>query len=132
MKPLIIAGVILIGLILAIIAIIVVLKSSKKNQKISTNVKQNESKKEIDFQELIKIVSNKNTSSNDVLNALILFNKYFRIDDKHAHDYLIFLSKCLTHKNVNKSIFQYYHNEVKKNNEKYKTELDAIEMKALG
>jgi hypothetical protein len=78
------------------------------------------------------IVKNPDSSSQDILNVLELFNKNFTIDDKNGQKEIIFLSRALTHRNVNKDIFSYFHKEIKTKNPKYKRELELIERKALG
>jgi len=131
MSPIILVSIIAIGLILAIIAIILILKATSKQPTTSNNSTTSE-KKGFDFDELMKVVQNPNTTTNELLEVLKLFNQYFRLDEENANSYLIFLSKCLTHKNVNAKVFSFFHNEIKSNNPKYKTELETIEMKALG
>ena len=130
MSPIILVSIIAIGLILAIIAIILILKATSKQPTTSNNSTTSE-KKGFDFDELMKVVQNPNTTTNELLEVLKLFNQYFRLDEENANSYLIFLSKCLKHKNVNAKVFSFFHNEIKSNNPKYKTELETIEMKAL-
>jgi len=118
-----------VALLLAIVAIIVVSKPKSKPVKKKTTVKK---EKTIEFEDLMEIVKNPNTDSNTLLKTLMVFNENFKLDDKNSQKYLIFLSRVLTHKNVNKDIFKYFHKEVKLKNKDYKVELEAIERKALG
>jgi len=128
MKLEVLAIIIVLGIILTIIAFVVVMKHSKK-----PSVATKQAKKDgFDFNELIKMVSNPNLSSKELLEALQLFNAYFRIDDANLKQYFSFLEKCLKHKNVNKEVFQYFHNEIKDNNPLYKDALDALELKSMG
>jgi hypothetical protein len=80
----------------------------------------------------MQIVQNPHSTKNDLLEALKLFNEYFYIDEVNAQKYLIFLSKALTHPNVDKDIFAYFHKYIKTKNPKFKKELETIELKALG
>jgi uncharacterized membrane protein len=131
MDNMILIGIIVLGLILVIIAFIIILKSKSKPQPVKKTVKKVEDDY-FDFDDLMAIAKNPNSSSEKLLEALEKFNSKFVIDDKNAQQYLIFLSRLLTHKNANKEIFQYFHKEIKQKNKKYKVELNSIEEKALG
>jgi len=128
MNILVLIGIIIIGLILVITAFIVLTKKSKPQK-----VKQTQQIKDdkLDFEDLMAIVKNPNSTSDKILFALEEFNKNFIIDDENEQKYLIFLSRALTHKNVNKDIFQYFHKEIKSKNPRFKKDLDIIEKKAL-
>ena len=132
MKIEILVAVIVLALILTITAFIVIIKKSKKPVKVEKKTETQQDNENIDFDDLMEIVKNQDSTSKDILNALELFNQNYTIDESNTQKYFIFLSRCLTHKNVNKDIFRYFHNEVKKKNLKFKKELDSIEKKALG
>jgi phosphate/sulfate permease len=125
----ILISIIVIAVILTIIAIIFVLKSKKKVVKETKTTSKSDDF--IFFDDLIKVVNNQNSTKKDLLDVLKIFNENFQIDDVNAQKYLIFLSKTLTHTNVDKDIFQYFHSNIKSKNPKYKKELDTIELKAL-
>ena len=129
MKIEILILVIVLALILTISAFFIILKKNKKPTKVKTQTQEIE---KLDFEDLMAIVKNPNSTSKDILNALKLFNENFVIDETNSQKYLIFFSRALTHKNVNAEVFRYFHNEIKKKNLKYKTELESIEKKALG
>jgi hypothetical protein len=131
MSKSLILGIIIFGVIITIIALIIILKKSSKKEVVEVKHKQPEMD-EFYFDDLMAIAKNPNTKSNDLLNALIYFNENFVIDDTNSKEYLIFLSRVLTHPNKSKNIFQYFHNEVKPKNKSFKNELESIEMKALG
>jgi len=120
--------VISISLFLGGIAIFIIFRNSKKKQ----IIRNKPEKKFLDFEDLMIVVKDKNSSSDDLLEVLKEFNSNYHIDNKNPQKYLIFLSRILTHKNVNKEIFNYFHKNIKKNNQKFKRELDLIERKALG
>ena len=128
MNILVLIGIIIIGLILVITAFIVLTKKSKP-QKVKQTQQIEDDK--LDFEDLMAIVKNPNSTSDEILFALEEFNKNFIIDDENEQKYLIFLSRALTHKNVNKDIFQYFHKEIKSKNPRFKKDLDIIEKKAL-
>jgi len=129
MNNLILIGLISLGIILVVVAFVVII--TKKPKKVVTTKKiQKEDK--LDFEDLMAIVKNPNSSSEKILFALEEFNKNFVIDEKNEQKYLVFLSRTLTHKNVNKDVFQYFHKEVKSKNPRFKKGLDVIERKALG
>ena len=129
MNTWILIGIILIGLILAIIAFVIIAKKPKQKKVIKKAV-QIEDK--LDFEDLMAIVKNPNSTSDKLLFALEEFNKNFIIDENNEQKYLVFLSRALTHRNVNKDIFQYFHKEIKSKNVRFKKDLDVIERKALG
>ena len=132
MKIEILVAVIVLALILTITAFIVIIKKSKKPVKVDKKTEIQQDNENIEFDDLMAIVKNPNSTSKDILNALELFNQNYTIDEANGQKYFIFLSRCLTHKNVNKDVFRYFHNEVKKKNLKYKNELESMERKALG
>ena len=113
------------AIILTIIALIIVLKKPKPK---SITTKE----EFVFFDDLMQIVKNPNSTKDDLLESLKLFNEYFHIDEVNAQKYLIFLSKALTHPNVDKDIFAYFHKYIKTKNPKFKKELETIELKALG
>jgi len=129
----VILGIVIFGVIITIIALIIILKKSSKEEVVQSKATPKTDKTdEFDFDDLMAIVKNPNTKSNDLLNTLIYFNENFDIDEENSKKYLMFLSRVLTHPNKSKNIFQYYHNEVKPKNGHFKNELENIEMKALG
>ena len=126
----ILIGIISVSLILVIIAFIIITKKSK-NQK--TSIKKTTTPiKKLDFEDLMLIAKNPKTSSDKLLETLKLFNKNFIIENKNEQKYFVFFSRILSHKNVNKEIFRYFHKEIKNNNLNYKRELEIIEKKILG
>jgi len=128
MNILVLIGIIVIAIVLVITAFIVIAKKPKKTISPKKTI-QTEDK--LDFEDLMAIVKNPNSTSEKILFALEEFNKNFIIDDENEQKYLIFLSRALTHKNVNKDIFQYFHKEIKSKNPRFKNDLDIIEKKAL-
>ena len=129
MNILVLVGIIVIAIILVITAFVVIAKKPKKT---ISHKKVIQTEDKLDFEDLMAIVKNPNSTTEKLLFALEEFNKNFVIDKKNEQKYLVFLSRVLTHKNVNKDVFQYYHKEIKSKNVRFKKELDLIERKALG
>jgi len=127
MNLMILLGIIVVAIILVITAFVVITKKPKKK-----TVKKVEEREDFDFEDLMAIVKNSETSSEKLLDTIQKFNDNFSIDDKNEQKYMVFLSRCLTHKNVTKDVFQYFHKELKAKNTHYKKDLEVIEKKALG
>jgi len=124
----ILIGIIFVAIILVIMALVIATKKPKVVKKKSKIIE----KDSMDFEDLMAIVKNPETSSEKILETLRTFNNNFVIDDENEQKYLIFLSRCLTHKNINTEIFRVFHKEVKPKNKHYKKDLEIIEKKALG
>ena len=120
-------AILVISLILGVIAVLIISKKPKKSTKSVKKVVEDI----LDFEDLVAVLKNGETSSEKLLDTLKTFNENFTIDENNAQKYLVFLSRVLTHKNKNKDIFNYFHKEVKGKNLKFKKELESIEMKAL-
>jgi hypothetical protein len=117
---------VVIGIIVVLLAIIsfLIIKIKQK----PTPKKDNEF---IFFDDLMKVVNDKNSTKDDLLDVLVKFNKNFYLSDENATKYLVFLNKALSHTNTHKDIFAYFHKYIKPKNPNFKTELEAIELKAL-
>jgi len=134
MSFMLIFSIIVAGIIVTIIGLVVILKKTKRRNDKKNNIDNNEVEEnyKFDFSDLMHIIKNPNTKSEDLLNALIYFNENFSIDKDNSKQYFIFLSRILTHPNRTKNIFTYFHKEVKYKNRNFKNELEVIEKKALG
>jgi len=111
-----------------LLGIVLIFYIARKNKKETTYEK--ESPKKVDLDELLKIVSNPNASTADLIVAIELFNKFINMgaDLKRS---LEFFDKLLKHKNRHKKLFQYFHDVIVSNNKEYEKELNAIEKEAL-
>jgi hypothetical protein len=118
---------VVIGIIVVLLAIISFL-IIKIKQKPTTPQKNDEF---IFFDDLMKVVNDKNSTKDDLLNVLVKFNENFYLSDENVTKYLVFLNKALSHKNTHKDIFAYFHKHIKPKNPNFKTELEAIELKSL-
>ena len=94
--------------------------------------KNNESKKETKFNldDIFKIAKNPKSTSKDLGAALMIFKENFKVED-NENKIFEFFENVLNHKNRNKTLFDYFHNEIIPMNKKYKIKLDEIERKAL-
>jgi len=94
--------------------------------------KNNKSKKETKFNldDIFKIAKNPKSTPKDLAAALMIFKENFKIEDNESKIFEFF-ENVLNHKNRNKVLFDYFHNEIMPMNKKYKTKLDEIERKAL-
>ena len=94
--------------------------------------KNNESKKETKFNldDIFKIAKNPKSTTKDLAAALMIFKENFKIEDNESKIFEFF-ENVLNHKNRNKTLFDYFHNEIIPMNKKYKIKLDEIERKAL-
>ena len=94
--------------------------------------KNNESKKETKFNldDIFKIAKNPKSTPKDLAAALMIFKENFKVEDNESKIFEFF-EKVLNHRNRNKVLFDYFHNEIMPMNKKYKTKLDEIERKAL-
>ena len=129
MSPIIILLIVVAGIIITTIGLILILKSKPKEiSKIKTAPKEDN----LELDDLMDIVKNQNSTSNDIINAMIYFNENFVIDDANSRQALLFFSRALTHKNKSKNMFQYFHKEIKSKNPRFRNELESIEKKALG
>ncbi len=97
---------------------------SKKAQK------NNESKKKLTLSDLIKIAKNEKSSAKDLLFALFYFNDNFKIKSDKKNSMELFRA-VLSHKNRNKKMFDYFHENILPKNSEYKDELDKLERSAL-
>ena len=129
MSPIILLLIVVTGIIVTTIGLILILKNKPKT---TPTIETKPQEDKLDLDDLMDIVKNPNSTSNDVINAMIYFNENFVIDDSNSRQALLFFSRALTHKNKSKNIFQYFHKEIKAKNPRFKNELDNIEMKALG
>jgi len=109
------------AIILLLIAFFLLLKKSKKK----------DNKKQLELKDLLLIAQNQNSTSDDILLSLKLFNENFFIDDNKEMSFEFF-NYILNHKNINKEVFQFFHKEIKTKNKNYQKDLDVIERKALG
>jgi len=129
-KPIIILLIVVAGIIITTIGLILILKSNKPKEISKIKTEPKEDNFEID--DLMDIVKNPNSTSNDIMNALMYFDENFVIDDANTRQALLFFSRALTHKNKTKNMFQFFHKEIKSKNPRFKNELESLEKKALG
>jgi len=98
-------------------------------RKAKSNV-SNKKETKFNLNDIFKIAKNPKSTTKDLAVALIVFKENFKIEDNENKAFEFF-EKVLNHKNRNKVLFDYFHNEIMPINKKYKTKLDEIERKAL-
>jgi hypothetical protein len=121
----ILIGVGVFAVLLVIIAIILI--KTPKNKEVPKKVV-----KEItEFDELMNIVKNSQSSSSELKKALIKFNDDFRIDENNLKSSIVFLTHLLSHNNRSKELFDIVHKELKLTNRKYADDISKVELKCL-
>ena len=101
------------------------LKAKQKTKSLTSEIN-----KELTLDDLLKIANNPNSTTSDLLSALMLFNEKFVVaQDKEKS--LMFFEKVLNHKNRNKKMFDYFHGNILPKNITFKDALDELEKKAL-
>ena len=99
-------------------------------KKLKESKKQEKKDDKLTISSLLEIATNPNSSSKDLLSALILYNENFKVEDNVKHS-LDFFKKVLNHKNRKKAFFDYFHGNVLPKNPKFKKQLNEIEKEAL-
>ena len=113
------------------IGLFIIIYFSKKQPKKVTPITPKEDKKEIKINNLLEIANNPNSSLQDLMAALLMFEQNFKVEDDYKNS-MEFFKKLLNHKNANsKKIFQIFHGQILPSNLKYKDELNKIEQEAL-
>ena len=108
------------------IVLIIYLKSKQNTTKPHTP----KTNKKLTMDDLLKIANNPNSTTSDLLSALMLFNEKFVVaQDKEKS--LMFFEKVLNHKNRHKKMFDYFHGNILPKNITFKDALDELEKKAL-
>lgn len=135
----------IISLILALsvvtfLVLIVVFSSMKKNTKktIIKKKKFTSKSKKITIEDMVEIAANRNSTKNDLTNAVIKVSKEFifpsKIKGKLPNDvkvYLNFVLLIASHKKSDAKLIAFTSNELKKANKEYATEIDIYENEGL-
>ena len=132
--------IVLIGLGIAIVAIIIIsvlIVNMKKNKLVKQGDSQKKKKSqepEVTLDDLIKIVSSKQSSKNDLTKATIKLAKDFPFPKKRgssltneAKKYLNFVFLTAAHPNADAQIIAFMDKELKRVNPSYKMEIDVYE-----
>jgi len=107
--------------ILSVGLILIFSKKSKLNEDI---------KKEITIEDLLKIAKNKNSTTKDLLFTFEYFFNNFKVKDNEKKSIELF-KLVLNHKNRNKELFDFFHGKILPANLEYKKVLDQLEKEAL-
>ena len=115
-----------------LVAVVIIIIKTPKNKKTIQTFQTKETIAEVDnFDELMEIAQNPNSTSKELKKALMSFNDNYPINDENLKESMIFLTYLLRHKNRNKELFDIIHKEVKVSNKKFKDEISKVEMKCL-
>ncbi|MBE0492409.1 MAG: hypothetical protein IBX44_09155 [Sulfurospirillum sp.] len=140
-KQLVVSLIIAFSLIIVLVIVVVFFslgKETEEKKQANQTTVQNEKKKKIAIEEMVEIAANRNSSKNDLTNAIIkvskecLFPEKIKgIAPKDAKIYLNFVLLVASHKNANAKLIAFMDFELKKANKNYGTEIDIYETEGL-
>jgi uncharacterized membrane protein YvbJ len=116
------------AIILVVIAIVIIKAPKPEKQVEKVEAKKDNSD---DFERLLQIVKNRDSSSQEIKKALIDFNDNHIITEENLKDSMVFLTYLLNHKNRSKELFDIVHKELKVTNRKFAEDITKIELKCL-
>lgn len=135
---LLVIAVIILTLLISIVFLIKLILKNKNSDKPYTKNVTKDPVKDIDIKDLIKNISDKNISKNEIFSMVQYFLKRLKIPPKikgsmpnEAKDYFYFISLVSNHKNSDAKIISYFNNELKKANPNYHQEIDSYEQKGI-
>ena len=126
--------------VIVILVLLVVFSSMKKNtKKIRKNTKKsNLNIKKFTIEDMVEIAANRNSTKNDLTNAIIKVSKEFVFPvkikgklPKGIKIYLNFVLLVASHKKSDAKLIAFASNELKKVNKDYSTEIDIYENEGL-
>jgi Na+-transporting methylmalonyl-CoA/oxaloacetate decarboxylase gamma subunit len=138
-KGLIVSLVIAISFIVFLV-LFVVFSSMRSKSKIIKRVKKRtlQDKKKITIEDMIEIAANRNSTKNDLTNAIIKVAKELPFPKKIKGKlpkgikvYLNFVLLIASHKNADAKLIAFCNSELKKTNKEYSTEIDIYENEGL-
>lgn len=138
-KELIISIISALAVVIVLILIVVFFFMGKRSmqQKRVTQL-QKEDKKAITIEDMVEIAANRNSSKNDLTNAIMKVSKEFPFPQKvkgnapkKAKIYLNFVLLITSHKKADAKLIAFMDYELKKVNKAYTTEIDIYENEGL-
>ena len=127
--------------LLAVIILIGVLLNMKKNKKVVIEKKESKEKvvdPEVTFEDLLRVVKSKRSSTNELSKAVIQLVRHFPFPPKRgssvpkeAKEYLDFVFALSSHPNANAKLIAFMDKELKRANPSYKMEIDVYEDRGL-
>jgi len=126
--------------VIVILVLLVVFSSMKKETKktIKHGKKVTENEKKLTIEDMVEIAANRNSTKNDLTNAIIKVSKEFVFPSKikgklpkGIKTYLNFVLLVASHKKSDAKLIAFSSNELKKVNKDYSTEIDIYENEGL-
>lgn len=131
----------IVALLIIIILVLVVVFSSmgKKSKKVKVIKKQGIVKgKKYTIEDMVELVSHRNTTKNDLTNAILKVSKEFifpqKVKGKTPKDikvYLNFILLVASHKNADAKLIAFMDTTIKNVNKDYSTEIDIYENEGI-
>jgi len=131
----------IVALLIIIILVLVVVFSSmgKKSSKVRVVKKGTTAKgKKYTIEDMVELAANRNTTKNELTNAIIKVSKEFKFPSKIKGKipkgikvYLNFVLLIASHKKADAKLIAFMNNELKKANSDYGTEIDIYENEGL-
>jgi len=132
----------LIAALSVIVILVLLVVFSSMREKHTKNVKNRKKKaiksKKVTIEDMVEIAANRNSSKNDLTNAILKVSKEFvfpsKIKGKMPKDikvYLNFVLLVASHKKSDAKLIAFANNELKKSNKEYSTEIDIYENEGL-
>ncbi|QCD52208.1 fatty-acid--CoA ligase [Campylobacter sp. RM16192] len=134
-KSLFIAIILVAVLVFIGILLLTFFKLKSKNEKPQKQTAKTKTNNEdITFNQLLDIISNPNSTKNNLFSALKIFTNQFIIPPKkngqltdEAKTYLKFVLIMASHKNADAKLIAFMNNELKKKNPEYAREIEVYE-----
>lgn len=131
----------IVALLLVIVLVLLVVFSSMKKPEYRTikrGIKSPSKVKKITIEDMLEIAANRNSTKNDLTNAIIKVSKEFVFPakikgklPKGIKIYLNFVLLVASHKNSDAKLIAFANAELKKANKDYSTEIDIYENEGL-
>lgn len=127
--------------VVVFLVIIVVINNMGKSSDIATSEEEKTTiaiKKALTIEDLIDIVANRNSTKNDLTNAVIKVSKEFPFPNKtkgkvtkEAKVYLNFILLVASHTKADAKLVAFMNSEIKKKNPEYTKEIDIYESEGI-
>jgi competence protein ComGC len=138
-KSLIVALIVALLIIIILVLVVVVSSMSKKRTKVKVVKKHGIIKgKKYTIEDMVELAANRNTSKNDLTNAILKVSKEFVFPQKIKGKmpkgikvYLNFVLLVASHKHADAKLIAFMNTTLKKANSDYSTEIDIYENEGL-
>lgn len=138
-KNLIISLIVALLVVIILVLIVVFYSMGNKKQKVIKRIKKtSEKSQKLTIEDMVDIVANRNSTKNDITNAVLKVTKEFifplKIKGKMPKGikvYLNFVLLLASHKNSDAKLIAFTNTELKKVNKEYSIEIDIYENEGL-